>query len=186
MSQCGSTLNCLSRSVFGMYFACWWDAREATSNNSCCLLVAYWLLNSFLPSTGIFPVVTGTLLCVSGSCERHSKLTKELHIPLRPIPKEDSSWLTFLSTGQLRDIGRHSYSSWLTFLSTGQPRDNGRHSSWLTFLSTGQPRDNGRHSSWLTFLSTGQPRDNGRHSSWLTFLSTEQLEKLADTLTLRG
>ena len=32
----------------------------------------------------------GTLLYVFGSCERHSKLTEDVHIPLRPIPKEDN------------------------------------------------------------------------------------------------
>ena len=32
----------------------------------------------------------GTLLYVSGSCERRSKRAKEMHILLRPIPKEDS------------------------------------------------------------------------------------------------
>ena len=32
----------------------------------------------------------GTLLYVFGSCERHSELTEEMYIPLRPIQKEDS------------------------------------------------------------------------------------------------
>ena len=41
----------------------------------------------------------GTFLCVFGSCESHSKLTnemhislrpKEMHIPLRLTPKEDT------------------------------------------------------------------------------------------------
>ena len=43
----------------------------------------------------------GTLFYVSGSCERHSELTEEMYIPLRPIPKEDFSSLTFLSTGKV-------------------------------------------------------------------------------------
>ena len=30
------------------------------------------------------------VLYVFGSCERQSKLTEEMYIPLRPIPKEDS------------------------------------------------------------------------------------------------
>ena len=30
----------------------------------------------------------GSLLYVFGSCERHSELKQEMHIPLRPIPKE--------------------------------------------------------------------------------------------------
>ena len=32
----------------------------------------------------------GTLLYVFGSCERHSKLTEEIYIPLGPVPKEDT------------------------------------------------------------------------------------------------
>ena len=35
-------------------------------------------------------VMTGTVLFVFGSCERHSELTEEMYIPLRPIPKEDA------------------------------------------------------------------------------------------------
>ena len=35
-------------------------------------------------------VMMGTLLYVFGSRERHSELTEEMSIPLRPIPKEDS------------------------------------------------------------------------------------------------
>ena len=31
----------------------------------------------------------GTLLYVVRQCERHSELTEEMSIPLRPIPKED-------------------------------------------------------------------------------------------------
>ena len=30
----------------------------------------------------------GTLLYVSGSCERHSELTEEMYIHLRPIPRK--------------------------------------------------------------------------------------------------
>ena len=48
------------------------------------------LLNSFQTITGKFSVMTGTLLYVVGSRERQSKITEEMHIPLRPIPKEDS------------------------------------------------------------------------------------------------
>ena len=33
--------------------------------------------------------MTGPLLYVLGSCERHSQLTDEMYISLRPIPKED-------------------------------------------------------------------------------------------------
>ena len=48
-----------------------------------------------------------------GSCERRSELTEEMYIPLRPIPKEDSSWLMFLETGQVTEIGRDFVSdSW--------------------------------------------------------------------------
>ena len=46
--------------------------------------------NSFLTITGKIPVMTGTPLYVSSSRERHSKLTEEMRIPLRPIPKEGS------------------------------------------------------------------------------------------------
>ena len=34
--------------------------------------------------------MTETLLYVFGSCERDSKLTEKMSIPLRPIPKEDT------------------------------------------------------------------------------------------------
>ena len=37
------------------------------------------------------------------------KLTEEMWIPLRPIPREDSSSLTFLWTGQVREIDRPKY-----------------------------------------------------------------------------
>ena len=46
--------------------------------------------NSFLTKTGKLPVMIGTLLYVFGSCERHSELTEEMCIPLRPIPKENT------------------------------------------------------------------------------------------------
>ena len=44
----------------------------------------------------IIIVIIGTLLYVCGSCERHSELTEERHILLRPIPKVDSldNWAT--------------------------------------------------------------------------------------------
>ena len=48
------------------------------------------IFNAFLTITGKFPVTIGTLLYVFGSCERHSKLTEQMHVPLRPIPKEDT------------------------------------------------------------------------------------------------
>ena len=47
-------------------------------------------VNSFLWKAGQFSVMIGTLLYVFGSCERHSNLTEEMGIPLRPIPKKDS------------------------------------------------------------------------------------------------
>ena len=40
-----------------------------------------------------FLVMIGTLLYVSGSCERHSELTEEMYMTLRLMPKEDSSSL---------------------------------------------------------------------------------------------
>ena len=43
-------------------------------------------------------VTTPTLPYVSGSCERQSELS-EMSIPLRPIPREDSSSWPFPSTG---------------------------------------------------------------------------------------
>ena len=52
--------------------------------------------NSFLTINGKPSVMTGTLLCVFGSCERHSEITEKMYIPLRPITIEDSSTLTFL------------------------------------------------------------------------------------------
>ena len=48
------------------------------------------LLNTFLTIIRKFLVVIRTLLYVFGSCECHSKLAEEMHIPLRPIPTEDS------------------------------------------------------------------------------------------------
>ena len=58
--------------------------------------------NSFLTITGKFSVMRGTLLYVFGSCERHSELTEEMHIPLRPLPKEDtpSSMVLLLFWGE--------------------------------------------------------------------------------------
>ena len=40
-----------------------------------------------LTKTGKLLVIIGTVLCVFGSYERRSKLTEEMHVPLRPIPK---------------------------------------------------------------------------------------------------
>ena len=37
-----------------------------------------------------FSVVIGTLPSIFVSCECHSKLSEEMHIPLRLIPKDDS------------------------------------------------------------------------------------------------
>ena len=34
--------------------------------------------------------MVGILLYVVGLCERHSKFAEEMHIPLRPTPKEDT------------------------------------------------------------------------------------------------
>ena len=48
-----------------------------------------WNFSSFLTITGKFLVMIQTHLYVSGSCEHHPKLTIEMHIPLRRIPKED-------------------------------------------------------------------------------------------------
>ena len=45
-------------------------------------------------------VMTGTLLYVFGSCERHSELTEEVYIPMRRIPKED----TDVSMNWIRNI----------------------------------------------------------------------------------
>ena len=53
--------------------------------------------------------MTGTLLYVLGSCERHSELAEEMYIPLRPILREDSSSSRFLSTGQVTEVGRPKY-----------------------------------------------------------------------------
>ena len=38
--------------------------------------------NSFQTITATFSVMAGTLVCVFGSCECHSKLTEEMYIPL--------------------------------------------------------------------------------------------------------
>ena len=67
------------------------------------------MFSSLLPITGQFSARTGTLLYVVGSRERHSELTQEKHVTLGPIPKEDSSSLTFLSTGPRTEIGRPKY-----------------------------------------------------------------------------
>ena len=57
-----------------------------------CVLLGYLISDDVLKIS----VMIGSLLCVFGSCERHSKLTEEMYIPLRPIPKEDCSSLMFL------------------------------------------------------------------------------------------
>ena len=58
------------------------------------------LLSSFLNScwmiTRKFSVLMATLLYIVGSCARHSQLTEEMSILLRPTPREDSLVLTFL------------------------------------------------------------------------------------------
>ena len=54
-------------------------------------------------------VMIGTLLYIFGSCGRHSELTEEMNISLRPTLKEDSSSLMFLYTGQVTEIGRPKY-----------------------------------------------------------------------------
>ena len=64
------------------------------------------VLNSFLMVTGKFSIVIRILLHVFGSRERHSEPTKEMCIPLRPIPKEDTWSLKFLKAGQLAETGR--------------------------------------------------------------------------------
>ena len=46
--------------------------------------------NSFLMITRKFSDMTGTLLYVFGSHERHFEFTNEMYIPLRPIPMEDT------------------------------------------------------------------------------------------------
>ena len=45
-------------------------------------------VNPFLMRTGKFSVMIGALLYVFGSRERHSNLTEEMHIPLRPLPRK--------------------------------------------------------------------------------------------------
>ena len=55
-------------------------------------------LYSFLTIPRKSRVMIGTLPYVFGSCERRSKLTEEMCIPLRPIPREDSYSLPFLYT----------------------------------------------------------------------------------------
>ena len=47
--------------------------------------------------TGKFPVMTGTLLYVFDPRERHSELTEEMHIPLRPIPKGHTPFVVDVS-----------------------------------------------------------------------------------------
>ena len=46
------------------------------------------LLNSFLRATGKFSDMTATLPYIAGPCRLHPNLTKDMHIPLRSIPKE--------------------------------------------------------------------------------------------------
>ena len=66
------------------------EVKEKTFSQTRRLGLSSLLLNTFLTITGTFLVTTGTLLYVVGSYERHSKLTEEMHIPLRPILKEDT------------------------------------------------------------------------------------------------
>ena len=44
--------------------------------------VSFSEVNSLLTTTGKISVMTGTLLCMVGSCGRHSELTEEMYIPL--------------------------------------------------------------------------------------------------------
>ena len=50
--------------------------------------------NSFLTITIAFSVMKGVLLFVFGWCERHSEVTEEMCIPLRPVPKGDTLWMS--------------------------------------------------------------------------------------------
>ena len=54
------------------------------------------ILNSSLKVTGKFPVITGSRLYAVGSCERYSKPSKEMCIPLRSIPVGDTLLLSFV------------------------------------------------------------------------------------------
>ena len=49
-----------------------------------------WDINSFLTVTGKFSEMIGTLPYIDGPCRRHSQITKEMHSPLRLIPKEST------------------------------------------------------------------------------------------------
>ena len=62
---------------------------EKRSRNT--LIIIIIIIISFLTVTRKVSVMKGTVLesYVFGSCERHSKLTEEMLIPLRPIAKED-------------------------------------------------------------------------------------------------
>ena len=53
------------------------------------LTFLHWLI-TFLTITEQFSAMIGTDLCGSGSCQRHSERTDEMHAPLRTIPKEDT------------------------------------------------------------------------------------------------
>ena len=44
-------------------------------------------VNPLLTVTGKFPFIIENLVYVFGSCERHSKSTKEMYMPLKPTPK---------------------------------------------------------------------------------------------------
>ena len=60
--------------------------------------------NPFLTITGKFLAAIGTLLYVSGWRECHSKLTEEMHIPLKPIQKANTlcHWRFFKLSNQQR------------------------------------------------------------------------------------
>ena len=63
------------------------------------------IADPYLTVTGQYPVMTGTLLYVLGSCEHHCEPTKQMCISLRPTPTGDTLWL-FVYPGQLTETGR--------------------------------------------------------------------------------
>ena len=66
-------------------------------------------VNSFLTETGQFSFMRENLLYIFGSCERHSKSTKEMYIPFETDTKVRHSLLSFVSTEQLTETGRINY-----------------------------------------------------------------------------
>ena len=54
-----------------------------------CCCGCCWLLAELISDDNRkISVITRTLLCVFASCERHSELTEQVYISLRPIPRE--------------------------------------------------------------------------------------------------